>query len=225
MSDDSSSEGWNVAVEIPTVLGQNITLLYNSLDLQAIDSSGLKGLMGRQAKPMVMDTPEMIVAVYPAEPLVVQMGDRRTRITLQQRSDDIGGVPLWEIALKCNQLVAESKSTLVAYGFNYDAEAVLTGENANKAVLELFISNPRVIESALEGHVLSLVPRLLFQRDQTRYDLVLEPMAEQRINVHLNVHFEFEGVTLPHEDQLKTSFHEEFEYLASILPRLFEGDK
>jgi len=219
------SEGCNVTVEISTVLAQNITLLYDSLDLQAIDSSELKKFMGSQAKPMVMDMPEMIVVVYPAEPLVIQMGDRRTRITLQQGSHDIGELPLWEIALKCNQLVAKTKSTLVAYGFNYDVGVILTSENANEAVLDLFISDSQVIEDALEGHILSFVPRLIFQQDQTRYDLVLEPMAEQRIKVHLNAHFEFEGIVLPHKDQLKASFHEEFEYLASILPRLFKEEK
>ena len=211
-----------MAIEIPTVLGQNITLLYDSLDLLAIDSSKLKGLMGSQARPIVMDTPDMIVTVYPAESVVIQMGDRRTRITLQQHSKDIGGVPLWEIALKCDQLVS-AQSTLSAYGFNYDVGVVLTGEDANKAVLDLFIPDTQVIESAIEGDLLSFVPRLIFRRGQTRYDLVLEPTAEERIKVHLNAHFEFEGITLPQQDQLETSFREEFGYLVSMLPRLFEG--
>lgn len=211
-----------MTVEIATVLSQNITLVYDSLDLQAIESSELKALMSTQSKPTVMDTPEMIVAVYPADSLVIQMGDRRTRITLQQHSNGIGDVPLWEIALKCNALVAESKSTLVAYGFNYDVGAVLTGENASQAVLNLFVLDPQAIENILEGRLLSFVPRLIFQRDQIRYDLVLEPLAEQRMKVHLNAHFEFEGITLPHQDQFKTSFHDEFGYLVSALPRLFE---
>jgi len=85
-------------IQIQTVLSQNITLVYDSLDLQAIDSGELKGLMGVQTKPMLMDTPEMIVAVYPPEPTVIQIGDRRIRITFQQHNEDIGRVALWEIA-------------------------------------------------------------------------------------------------------------------------------
>ncbi len=48
-------------------------------------------------------------------------------------------------------------------------------------------------------------------------------MDGQRIKVHLNAHFEFEGITLPHQDQLQVAFYEEFRYLVSMLTRLFEG--
>lgn len=96
----------------------------------------------------------------------------------------------------------------------------LAGGNAYKVMTELFVSNPEMIESAIEGHLLSCVPRFIFQRDQTRYDLVLEPIDEQRMKVHMNAHFEFGGITLPSQDQLQASFYEEYEYLGSILPRL-----
>lgn len=212
-------------IKIQTVLSQNITLVYDSLDLQAIGSSELKGLMGVQAKPMVMDTPEMIVAVYPPEPTVIQIGDRRIRITVQKHSEDIGGIPLWAIAFKCNQLVPKPESTLVAYGFNYDVGLALADGNAHEVTIDLFVSNPQVIEDALEGHLLSFIPRLRFQRGQTRYDLVLEPIDEERMKVHMNAHFEFGGITLPPQDQIRAFFYEEYGYLVSMLPRLFEGDR
>ena len=222
---NSASERCNVEVKIQTVLSQNMTLVYDLLDLQAIDSSKLKGFMGVQTKPMVMDTPEMIVAVYPPEPTIIQIGDRRIRITLQQHSENVGSVPLWEITVKCNQLVPESKSTLVAYGFNYDAGLTLAGErNAHEVSIELFVPNPQMIEDAIEGHLLSFIPRLRFQRGQTRYDLVLEPIDEQHMKVHMNAHFELGGIALPPQSQLQASFYEEYEYLVSMLPRLFEGD-
>lgn len=208
-------------IDIQRVLSQNITLVYDALDLRTIDSSKLKVLMGVKAKPMVMDTPEMIVAVYPPDPVIIQMGDKRTRITLQRQSEDIGTVPLWEIALKCNQLA--SKSTLVAYGFNYDVGVEFAKGNVHTIMIDMFVSNPQKIENALEGHLLSSIPRLKLRRDQTLYDLVLEPVNEQHIKVHLNAHFEFEGITLPSQDQLETSFRQEFGYLISVLPRLFEG--
>jgi hypothetical protein len=168
-----------------------------------------------------MDFPDMIVALYPPNPIIIQMGDKRTRITLQQESEDIGSVPLWEIALKCHQSVPQPK--LVAYGFNYDIGAEVKGGNAHTITIELFVSNPQMIENVLEGHLLSFAPRLKFKRDGTLYDLILEPIGEQRIKAHLNAHFEDD--TLPSQDQLEASFRQEFEYLVSMLPRLFKGDK
>jgi len=208
-------------IDIQRVLSQNITLVYDSLDLRTIDTSELKGLMGVEAKPMVMDTPEMIVAVYPPHPLIIQIGDRRIRVTFPRESEDIGAVPLWEIAIKCHQLVPQSQ--LVAYGFNYDVEVELAGGNAHKVMLDLFVSNPKMIENALKGHLVSSIPRIKFRRGQTIYDLVLEPVDEQHLKVHLNAHFQFEGITLPSEDRLEESFRHEFGYLTSMLPRLFEG--
>lgn len=209
---------------IEVLLSQNITLVYKALDLQAIDSRKLKGLIGDQVQPMVMDTPDMIVVVYPKAPLIIQLGDKRIRIMLQKESKELGSLPLWEIATKCNQLVSES--TLVAYGFNYDVGVALAGGNAHATTIDLFVPNRQMIESTLEGHLLSFIPRVKFQREQTRYDLVLEPIDEQHIKVHMNSHFEFDGIILPSQDQLQASFYREYEYLASMLPRLLgEGDR
>ena len=204
-------------IDIQRVLSQNITLVYDALDLQTIDSSKLKGLI--DAKAMVMDTPEMIVAVYPPHPIIIQIGDRRTRITLQRQSEDIGAVPLWEIAIKCHQLVPRSQ--LVAYGFNYDVGVVVADGNAQAITMDLFVSNRQMIENVLEGHLVSFVPRLKFRRGETFYDLILEPLDEQRIKAHLNAHFQ--DNTLPPQDQLEASFRQEFGYLVLMLPRLFEG--
>lgn len=210
-------------IDIQRVLSQNITLVYDLLDLRTIDTSKLKGLMGVEAKPMVMDTPEMIVAVYPPHPLIIQIGDRRIRVTFPRESEDIGAVPLWEIAIKCHQLVPQSQ--LIAYGFNYDVGAVAADGNAQAITMDLFVSNRQMIEKALEGHLESFIPRLKFKRGETLYDLILEPLDEKRVKAHLNVHFQFEGITLPSQDRLEVSFRQEFGYLVSMLSKLFEGDK
>jgi len=208
--------------EIQAVLSQNITLVYDLLELQAIDRNALRGLVGPQVNPAMMDTPEMIVAVYSPEPIIVQAGDRRIRITLQQPEEDMGGFPIWDIALKCDTLVSRSKSTLVAYGFNYDVSITLS-ENAHAVTRSLFVDNLQRIESALGGRVLSLTPRLVFERDHTRYDLLIEVVDEEHIKVHLNAHFQFEGIVLPPQDKLQASFREEFGYLTATLSRLFGG--
>jgi hypothetical protein len=209
-----------VTIDVKGVLSQNITLVYESLDLQTIDSGKLKGLMA-DTKPMVMDTPEMIVAVYPPMPIIIQMGDRRTRITLQQESEQIGAAPIWETTIECHQLVPQSQ--LVAYGFNYDVGAVVRGAGVHTIITDLFAPNRDALEEALEGRVVSFIPRFKFKRGEALYDLILEPLDEEQIKAHLNAHFE--GRTLPSREELEASFRQEFEYLVSMLPRLFEGGK
>jgi hypothetical protein len=211
-----------VKIEAQTALSRNITLVYDLLDLQTINTSDLKELVDSQTRPVVMDTPEMIVAVYQSELTIIQIADQHIRITSQKQSQDIGDVPLWEIAFKCNQLVPESKSALFAYGFNYDVGAVLADGNAHTTIIASFISDLPKIENVLEGHLSSFTPRLTFQKDQKRYNLILEVVEEQQIKAHLNAHFEFKDITLPPLDQLKASFYEEYDYLISLLPKLFE---
>lgn len=206
-------------VDISAVLSQNITLLYDALDLKAIDSRKLKTLM--DVEGVLMDTPEMIVALFPTVPLIVQIGDRRTRITLQKESKDVGSIPLWDIAQNCNGIAQESGAKLVAYGFNYDLGAEVTDGDAQLTTLELFLSNRQALEDTLGGHFSSFVPRLRFRRDETSYDLILEPLDAQRIKAHLNTHFDVNE--LPSKEQLEDSFRQEFAYLTSILPKLFQG--
>ena len=208
-----------MSIAIAAVLSQNITLVYDKLDLQAIGSSKLKGLVGGDIKAIVMDTPEMIVAAYPPTPVTIQMGDKRIRITLQQENEDIGCVPLWIIAANCHQLVLHSQ--LIAYGFNYDAEVKIANANAQTIIKDLFLSNQQVIENTLEGHLLSFTPRLQFERDGTLYDLMLELLDEEHIKAHLNAHFG--DRPLPAQDQLEASFRQEYEYLVLVLTRLFGG--
>ena len=209
-------------IQIERVLSQNITLLYESLDLQAVDGSKLKRLMGSQTKPMVMDTPEVIVAVYPTAVTLIQIGDRRVRITNQQQSEVIGQVPLWDLSVKCNQLVSEQSTKLVAYGFNYDLGTVVKDGDAYRMTQDLFIADTTKLNGAIDGKLLSFVPRLRFRRGTARYDLVLEPLDPQRIKVHLNTHYESESIVLPSASQLQTSFFEEYEYLVSMVPRLYK---
>ncbi len=209
-------------IEVHTTLNQNITIVYDTLVPQTIDSSELKKLMGTQTKPVVMDTPEMVVAVYPPEPTVIQIGDNRIRITLAPNKD-IGSVPLWEVASRCHQLVPKSKSKLVAYGFNYDVIAMLASGNAYQTTTDLFISDSTMFENVLEGRLLSFIPRIRFERLQALYDLVLEPIDEQHIKAHLNVHFSSVEIVLPPNDQLQNAFYEQYENLCSILYSLFRG--
>jgi len=208
-------------IEIQTVLGQNITLVFDSLDLGSIDSNKLKRLRGDGVQsPVLMDTPEMIVAIFPPEPLVVQIGDKRIRLTLQGEHD-VGSVPLWEFAAGCKKLVPKSKSNVIAYGFNYDIGVMIHDEQAMSMLQERFLCDAAQIEQVLEGELHSFTPRFKFNRNGTSYDLILEPIDDQHIKAHQNAHFVSQN-RLPSPSKLESSYLEEYQYFARIISKLLE---
>lgn len=196
------------------VLSQNITLAYAALDLQRIDSRSLKEIVDPSA--VIMDTPDMIVAMSAVKSLIVQAGDRRIRVTLQGERERVGDVPLWVIARSCHELVGQAQ--LVSYGLNYDLGIGVIGESAHQAMITAFLSGREAIEPILDGEIWSYVPRLRYRRDEAAYDLFLDPVNEQQVKVHLNVHFE--ATDLPSRRRLKAAFLGEFAHLESVLPRL-----
>lgn len=208
---------------VVSVLSQNITLLYDRLDPPSVNIDELKQLPGAQAPPMVMATPELVVVVYPPQPMVIQIGDQRVRLTLRQPNAEVGSPPLPEFAQQCNQLVRKSSSKLVAYGFNYDVLVGMGDSNANELSIDLFLADRNKVESAMQGKLMSFTPRFKFQREQKRYDLVLEPMDEHHIQAHFNSHSEFANIGLPSAGRLRKSFYEEFNFLSSILKSIFGG--
>ena len=232
-----------MSIHIQNVSGQNLTLVYDTLDLRAIDINNLRDLSNVQAQQVII-MPQRITATYQSEPLVIQMDSKRIRVGLFQSGafeeflqmprgaevpekrkvahQDIGTVPLWRTAIACHQLV--SSATLVAYGFNYSVEAILETNNAVEAFTSLVHVNQERVMRAFDGDLVSFAatPRLAFQRDQTVYDLVLMPAEEQHIRVTFNVHFEYEGVVLPAEKELEQSYHDEFKTCTTLLSRLFD---
>ncbi|NLF13584.1 MAG: hypothetical protein GX597_17520 [Anaerolineaceae bacterium] len=208
---------------VASILSQNITLLYDRLDLPSVNIDELKQLPGAETQPMVMATPEMVVVMYPSEHVVIQIGDRRVRLTLPEPNAELGSAPLPEFAQQCNRLVRKASSNLVAYGFNYDVLVGMGDSNANELSIEIFIADRNKVESAIQGKLMSFAPRFRFQREQKRYDLVLEPVDEHHIQAHFNSHSEFANIGLPSAGRLRKSFHEEFSFLSSILKSIFGG--
>ena len=84
-----------MAAVIEAVFGRNITLVYDALDLKAIDRNKLREIIP-ETTPTVMDMPEMVVAVFPPSPWLIQIGDRRIRINIAAEIEDLGDFPLWE---------------------------------------------------------------------------------------------------------------------------------
>jgi len=209
-----------VSVEIQSILSQNITIVYESLELRFIDNSKLKNLLDEKTRPTVMDTPEMIVAVYPPDPIIIQIGCDRVRITLPRNAESIGSVPLWEIANKCDQLVSQGKYFPIAFGFNYDVALTSKTDNTHKMLKDLFIPDIEAVNTKIDGHLLAIVPRLIFTRNDTRYDLILESVDDYRIKAHLNAHFVHKDKPLPSKDELELAFREEYNFFFMMLTRL-----
>lgn len=206
---------------LEAVIGRNITLVYDALDIQAIDRNKLRELM-QNGQPTIMDTPEMVVAVFPPEPWFVQIGDRRIRLTLPIEMPLLGDFPLWEYAVKAHALVPAGKSSLIAYGFNYDVGVRFPDQIVSDVLNQKFVGNRERLEAEINGELLIFAPRVIFKSSEIRYDLVFEPLDDHRIKVHLNAHFEAKGIQLPTQDDIKKSYMEQFEYLTAALTNLFQ---
>ncbi|MBI4673930.1 MAG: hypothetical protein HY741_19975 [Chloroflexi bacterium] len=202
-------------IKVQTILNQNITLLYDALDLGAanLDRNQLRRIVGDDA--LVMDTSEMIVAAHPTGGVVYQLGDKRIRITVPQPATEIGSVPLWLLAQQAHEL--NPQGHLEAYGYNFD---VLVEMNADSATLveKKFVADRADLEATLQGALKTFIPRILFARDATRYDLVLQPQTGAQLIAHLNVHKEHK--MLPHQNVLEREFRTEFKEFIATLERL-----
>ncbi len=210
-----------MAIAIEALLSQNITVVFDSLDLASVDSGKLKTLRGPGSQAAVMDVPDMIVAIFPPEPMLVQVGDKRIRMTLQGASE-IGRVPLWEHMVKCVELIAKPHPLVVAYGFNYDAMVGIEGVSATDILQRLFVGQITDIEERLQGQIQMVVPRLKFQKERVSYDLILEPINDGQIKAHLNAHFTTPNQKLPSSPHLRSSFLDQYRYFEETLARLLD---
>lgn len=204
-----------------SVLSQNITIVYDSLDLKGIDTSRIKAMT--QGTPTIMDTPEMIVAIYPQVPFVIQIGDRRVRVTIQRTVDNLasigraGGTTLWNLALQCHKLIKDGN--ISAYGFNLDVSASVSDPNSREKLLEIFVSDSSRVNVSLGATLEAITPRLRFTKGSTRYDLIIEALERSQFKSHLNAHFRTDR--FPSQSRLENSFREELDYFISTLNALF----
>jgi hypothetical protein len=159
----------------------------------------------------------MIVAVYPPDPLLVQIGDRRIRINLAVETPDLGDFPLWEYAVKCLNLIQTSNANIIAYGYNFDFGILITDDIIEDLLISKFVHDRSELENALQGTLVSFLPRLIFKDGDVQYDIVFEPFQNNRIKVHGNAHFQKEGILLPEGEQLRISYFEHFAHLSTVI--------
>lgn len=208
-----------MAAVIEAVFGRNITLVYDALDLKTIDRNKLRGIIP-EITPTVMDMPEMVVAVFPPSPWLIQIGDRRIRINISAEIEGIGDFPIWEYAIKCNELVPADKTSLIAFGFNFDFGTRFQDITPQKALISKFVSNQPELEDTIQGKLISYLPRMVFKSNDIQYDIIFEPMNDAQMKIHGNAHFQFSGIELPTLEELKKSYTTQYEHLRIIIENL-----
>lgn len=207
------------------ILEQNITLLYESIDPKDVDTRGLKTML--KVPVQVVDTPEMILAIYPVGPTIIQIADNRIRITSQKETGDLNnvgsdqkGLHLWRMALEAHRTL--DKPNLIAYGFNYRVGVTVVEGEATTLLNNKFMLNISAVSEALQAEKVQITPRVKYHRGETEYDLILEALDEKKAGVHLNAHFK--ETAFPTQKVLKASFQNEFEYLMLSLQNMFQGE-
>lgn len=211
-----------MAAVIEAVFGRNITLVYDALDLQTIDRNKLRGVIS-EITPTVMDMPEMVVAVYPPSPWLIQIGDRRIRINVAAEIKELGDFPLWEYAIKCNELIPADKASIIAYGYNFDFGVRFQDNTPQNTLISKFVFNRPALEDALQGTLISYLPRMVFRAGDLQYDIVFEPMNDAQMKIHGNAHFQYKGIQLPPLEGLKLSYIAQYEHLRNVIEKLLNN--
>lgn len=199
-----------------TLVGQNITLIYQTLDYQKVDINQLRNLLDFGNEQMIFKR-DGILITYPPKGILIQIMQDRMLVTCQQRSDKIGDVPIWEIASYCYQLA--NGAPLAAYGFNYDLEIVLPQGNIYQILNQVLSPDTSKLEKAVKGSTLALTftAGVTFQHEQKPYSLLIQPQDEKRLRLNLNAHFE-KSKSLPSDTLLEKDYREEYNYLLTIIP-------
>ncbi|RCK72742.1 MAG: hypothetical protein ANABAC_1276 [Anaerolineae bacterium] len=204
---------------IETIFGRNITIVYKSLDLQSVDRNKLREIVPG-VTPTIMDMPEMLVAVFPPYPWLIQFSDRRLHVNLSVESNELGEFPLWEYAQRAHLTVSPDKAPLHAYGFNFDFGVRFDGITPQELLISKFVSNRRALEEEIQGTLVSYMPRVVFSSDTIQYDIIFEPIDENRMKIHGNAHIEYPGIELPSSEELKALYKIQFERLRNTISKL-----
>ncbi|MBA4385465.1 MAG: hypothetical protein C0410_12075 [Anaerolinea sp.] len=208
-----------MSIEIEAVFGRNITLVFDALDINSIDRNRLREIVPGKT-PTLMDMPEMMVAVYPPEPFIIQIGDRRIRLNLSAEIPVLGDFPLWQYAEQCNDLVNPDRAKLIAFGYNFDFGIQVSDRTINDLMISKFVQNRHELEEIVNGELVNFLPRITYKNEKVQYDIVFEPFELNRIKVHGNSHFQEEGLRLPKGDLLRESYLENFESIRGVVLNL-----
>lgn len=213
-----------MAIRTDNIINQNITVVYETLDPTAVDTNKLKTLIAGPIAPTAVETPDMILIAFPLVPIAIQIADKRVIVGLQGPAT-ANPDRLAEIAFNCQRIISSKQTKPIAYGFNYDlVVASPKGTNSVEALNILVDVNTERLNKKINGVLSYISPRLIFNRGETRYDLILEPGETQYIKAHLNVHFELSKRPFPALKALRTNFIKERESAAALVTGLVSGE-
>ncbi|MFN8440702.1 MAG: hypothetical protein U0175_08040 [Caldilineaceae bacterium] len=208
-------------LKIDGPLSQNITIVYDSLDLATFDSAKLKTLAENPIRPVMVETPEMITMVLPPYPIVIQVGDQRFRFTAPRGTAQPAFSVLSNLVHKCVKSIVPKQAKMTAFGFNYDLH-INTETSAIDLLNQEFVSNLEDLNHKLDGTLLYSLPRLVFQRNNVQYDLIFELIGDQQILAHTNAHFETRNKPFLSNKELLNRFVSEYEFARQTVFRLFD---
>ena len=205
-------------------LGQNVTLVYDRLELGGVDITKLKGFVGADPGPTVWDTPEVKLVVYPPSAAMLRIAERHVSVTLSQQGSDVAQEPMMDVTVKAHEHVTDLGSKLVAYGFNYDIGFTVSEGDMASLTRRCFLRDDAGVERALRGELLAFAPKLVFGRDAAVHTLTLDPVGSERLKVALNVHFEGGEIQLPDSPSLTQAFRTEYDRMVQDVHALLEQE-
>jgi hypothetical protein len=175
-------EGEEVKMIEVTVTSQNITIVYEQFKQDELDPREVKKLF--EGEVIVNDFPIASVFVWPQLDTIIQLGDRRFRITKQNSGSN--PVNLWDPSLKVNQMIGKP---VIAIGFNYDI-LITCGIGPQAVMKNLFNHDMEKVNSIMGGKIINFTPRFQLQGGRFLYDFVTDIKNNDQLFVHVNSHLE-----------------------------------
>jgi len=194
------------------IINQNITIVFDNLDIQSIKIDQLKSIGGKDVAITML--PDLLIMIIPATGLIIQLGDRRLRVTSQIPSSGI--INIWSITKSIKDLLPVNIS---AYGFNFD---LLLDLNENHPTMDyrfLFSNDLPALEGIIESKIDRFNPRFAFMHNGALIDLILDPINPISSKMHGNIHYE--NNNFPNEDELNQSFTNQLNYILDLSNKLF----
>ena len=170
----------------------NITALFDKVDQSQITSETIRNLFdlkpAEKASSLYTDLPGTKVLIIPALKKEVVIEPNRLRVSDASTEDPAKSKVIsdFEKAYK----VFSGKSTLRAYGYNYDISLQLQDD----------ISYDKLLSSSLKnlingGKLLEAGARVIYGKAGRKFDIQIVPSGqEKQLEVHANVHYEAEKI-------------------------------
>lgn len=204
-------------VESNVAIGTNITVVFETLDLEQVSRDELRSSLAELGRPVLTEIPDQMIAlVYPEANVACVIGNRRIRVDFRKEGE-LGEDKVSHIASQARLVLAGL--SMVAYGFNFDSVVTVVGPtSAEEHLKSVLVANSIELEAKLRGRLGATTIELGYLRDGKECTLRLQPISGRQIRAHLNVHFATSELPVPQE--LAQMVISEFDDLERILHEL-----